>query len=60
MLKYFLCLKKSMTCLNISTTGIDTSDDPIKQARFRSMAIPRGMPSLSSITGAMESNINFI
>ena len=54
-----------MTCLNMSTTGIDTSDDPIRQliytyTGFRFMDIPRGMAPLSSITGTMDSNINFI
>ena len=49
----------------MNTTGIDTSDDPIRQlmyrySGFRSMAIPRGMAPLSSMTGTMDSNINFI
>ena len=51
--------------INMSTTGINTSDDPIRQfmytySRFRFMDIPRGMAPLSSMTGTMDSNINFI
>ena len=58
MLKYFLCLKKSMTCLNISTIGIYTMDELIyTYIEFKSIDIPRGMPPLSSITDIMESNI---
>ena len=54
-----------MTCLKTSTTGIDTMDEPIKQLRytymgFKFMAIPNGIAPLSSITGTIEININFI
>ena len=54
-----------MTCLNTKTMGIDIIDELIKQAKymrigFKSMAIPRGIAPLSSITGTMDKNISLI
>lgn len=51
-----------MTCLNISTIGIYTMDDSIRQliytyTGFRSIAIHKDIAPLRSITGTMKSNI---
>ena len=63
--KIFSVAKKVYDLSKYKTTGIDTIDDPIRQAIytytwFKSMAIPRDMDFLSSITGTIESNINFL